>query len=76
MLIQYKIQQHPNDGSRSNWRLRNSSFDRTSAKEKDDGGGKASFARFWHPDARSEQLIFQILSLLNEIRTIKYLPPV
>ena len=50
MLIQYKIQPHPNDGSQSNWRLRYGSFERTTAKKKDDGRGKVSFARFWDPD--------------------------
>ena len=53
MLIQYKLPPHPNDGSRSNWRLRDGSFDRVFAKEKDDRGGKASFARFWHSDTRN-----------------------
>ena len=33
--------------------LRDGSFERAFAKENDEGGGKASFARFWHPDTRS-----------------------
>ena len=53
MIIQFKLQPHPNDGSRSKWKSRDGSFDRTFAKEKDDGGGKASFARFWHSDMRT-----------------------
>ena len=53
MLIQYKLQPLPNDGSRSNLKLRDGSFERAFAKENDEGGGKASFARFWHPDMRS-----------------------
>ena len=53
MLIQYKLQPLPNNGSRSNWRSRDGSFERNFAKENDVGGGKASFARFWHPDTRS-----------------------
>ena len=40
MLIQYKLQPLPNDGSRSNWRSRYGSFERNFAKENDKGGGK------------------------------------
>ena len=51
MLLQYKLQPHPNHGSQS----RKGLFDRISAKETDDRQGKASFARFRHSDTRSAQ---------------------
>ena len=53
MLIQYKLQPHPNDGSPLKRRSRHRKIARNFAKEKDNCGGKASFAHFWHPDMRS-----------------------
>ena len=55
MLIQYKLQPHPNDGSWLNWRSRHGSFDSNFAKEKDNFGGNATLAHFWHPDTRNVQ---------------------
>jgi len=53
MLIQYKLQPLPNGGSRSNQRSRDGLLERNLSKENDEGGGKASFARFWHPETRN-----------------------
>ena len=58
MLIQYKLQPHPNDGSPLKRRSRHRKIARNFAKEKDNCGGKASFAHFWHPDMRNGQEVF------------------
>ena len=71
MLIQYKLQPLPNDGSRSNWRSRDGSFERNFAKENDKGGGKASFARFWHPDTRNVQQGTKSKNVDNRARSDK-----
>ena len=50
--ITHKLQLDPNDGSRPSRKSRDGSLDRIFAKKKDDGGGKANFARFEHPGRR------------------------
>ena len=54
MLIQYKLQPHPNDDSCLKCKLRKGSFCRISAKETDDRHGKANFGRYRHSGTRTD----------------------